>query len=139
MSRPPHHEKIHNLVLIIVNADNTAVEWLAYNQIKEICDVHEGSKLDHPFQWETLGDFTYNNPEKTLNYYFKALKLANILNLNEYIVSVNLAIAEQYRELSYFKNASDFTESANIAAQSIQDIALQEEISEMLLSLIKYV
>ena len=96
--------------MVIVNAESTYVESVAYNQIKEICNIHKGSKLDNPFQWETLGDFTYNNFEKALGYYFTAFKLADILNLNEYVVSVNLAIAKQYQELSHFKNAWGFAE-----------------------------
>ena len=138
MNRPPHHEKVHDLVLIIVNAESTEVEWAAYNQIKEICDTHQCTKLDHPFQWETLGDFTHNNPDKALVFYFKALKLAKRSNLNEYIASINFAIAEQYQELANYKKAWEFANSANVAAKSLQDLALKQEISEILLETSKY-
>lgn len=135
MNRPPHHEKIHNLVLDIINAESTDAEWVAYNQINDICVTHEGTTLDHPFQWETLGDYTYNDYKKALSFYFKALKLANSLNLNEYIASINLAIAEQYQGLANLEKAWKFASSANVAAQSLQDLALKKEISEILLKI----
>jgi len=129
------HEKIHNLVLEIVNTESFDIECAAYNKIKDICFTNENTALEHPFQWETLGDFTHDDYDRTLSFYFKALTLANRLNLNEYMASVNLAIAEIYQELSNFNEAWHFALSA---AQSIKNIVLKQEISEVLLEISKY-
>jgi hypothetical protein len=138
MNRPPHHEKIHQLVLDIVNTDDVDMELNLYNQIKDVCETHESTVLDHPFQWETLGDFTLENDHEALLIYFKALNLAKKANLNEYIASINLAIAERYIELEYFNKAWTFANSANEAAESSNDLALKQEISEILLESSKY-
>ncbi len=138
MNQPPHHEKIHILALNIVNAVSPDIEWTAYNQIQTICETHEGTTLDHPFQWETLADFTNNNPEKAIGLYIKALALAKNSNLIEYIASVNLAIAEQYLELNEPNKAWEFANSANVVAKSISDLALKQEISKILLKTSKY-
>jgi len=50
MVKPPHHEKVHQLALDIVNAEDVASELIAYNEIRQICETHEGTLLDHPFQ-----------------------------------------------------------------------------------------
>ena len=138
MYRPPHHEKIHRLVLEIVNTEDAEAERLVYNEIKEICETHENTVLDHPFQWETLGDFTYQKPELALNFYFKALKLASDANLAEYVASINLAIAEQYFEMANFSKAKVYASSANDVAKSLSNLELRQEISEILLKTSQY-
>ncbi|MBU2977505.1 hypothetical protein [Alteromonas sp. C1M14] len=138
MNRPPHHEKIHLLALEIVNAVDSNSESGAYDAIRDICETHEGTPLDHPFQWETLGDFTYTNNEKALSIYFKALELAKKSNLIEYIASINLAIACQYQELEEFNKSWEFANFANEAAKSSSDLALKHEINEILLETSKY-
>ena len=54
MNRPPHYEKIHELVLDLVNNEDFDMELNIYNQIKDVCETHEGTILDHPFP---MGDF----------------------------------------------------------------------------------
>jgi len=138
MNRPPHHEKIHQLALDLVNNDDLDMELHIYNQIKDVCETHEGTILDHPFQWETLADFTLENDHDALKIYFKALKLATKCNLTEYVASINLAVAERYMELQDFNKAWSFANSANQAAESSNDLALKQEISEILLESAKY-
>jgi SAM-dependent MidA family methyltransferase len=138
MNRPPHHEKIHQLALDFVNNEDLDIEPHIYNQIKDVCETHEDTILDHPFQWETLADFTLENDHNALKIYFKALKLATKANLTEYVASINLAIAERYMELEDFNKAWSFANSANQAAESSNDLALKQEISEILLESAEY-
>ncbi len=138
MNRPPHYEKIHQLVLDLVNNEDLDMELNIYNQIKDVCETHEGTILDHPFQWEILADFTLENDRNALKIYFKALKLAIEGNLTEYVASINLAIAERYMELEDFNKAWCFATSANQAAESSNDLALKQEISEILLESAEY-
>jgi hypothetical protein len=138
MNRPPHHEKIHQLALDLVNNEDLDMELHIYNQIKDVCKTHEGTILDHPFQWETLADFTLENDRNALKIYFKALKLAIEGNLTEYVASINLAIAERYMELEDFNKAWRFANSADQASESSNDLALKQEISEILLESAEY-
>jgi hypothetical protein len=138
MNRPPHHEKIHQLALDLVNNEDLDMELHIYNQIKDVCETHEGTILDHPFQWETLADFTLENDRNALKIYFKALKLAIEGNLTEYVASINLAIAERYMELEDFNKAWRFANSADQASESSNDLALKQEISEILLESAEY-
>jgi hypothetical protein len=138
MNRPPHHEKIHQLALDLVNNEDLDMELHIYNQIKDVCETHEGTILDHPFQWETLADFTLENDRNALKIYFKALKLAIEGNLTEYVASINLAIAERYMELEDFNKAWRFANSADQASESSNDLALKQEISEILLESVEY-
>jgi len=81
---------------------------------------------------------THNDPDKALGFYSKPLKLANSSNLNEYIASINFAIAEQYQKLANYKKAWEFANSVNAAAQSLKDLALKQEISEIIIETSKY-
>lgn len=130
---PPHHEKIHQLTLEIVNSVDDELECMAYNKILNICETHKDTVLDHPFQWETLGDFTFNDPEKSLSYYFYGLDLAQKANLNEYVGSIRLAMAEQYQELEDFEKSWECLNLANEALKTSSDLALKQEVSEALL------
>ncbi len=139
IKRPPHHEKIHQLALEIVNSENDESECLAYKEIINICEAHKSTVLDHPFQWETLGDFTFNNPEKALLYYLYGLELAQKANLNEYVGSIRLAMAEQYQELKDFEKSWECLDSANKALTTSSDLTLKQEVSEALLSASRHI
>jgi hypothetical protein len=136
MNQPPHYEKVLDLALEIVNAEDKTLEWQAYNQLNLICQTHENSDLDHPFQWETLGDYT-RDPEKALPIYFKALNLASLKGFTDYISSINLAISEQYKELSNFDKAWEYANLAQESAVKLSNLSLKQEISEMLIELSK--
>ena len=136
MNQPPHYEKVLDLALEIVNAEDKTAEWQAYNQLNLICQTHENSDLDHPFQWETLGDYT-RDPEKALPIYFKALNLAVLKGFNDYIASINLAISEQYKELRNFDKAWEYANLAQESANKLSDLSLKQDISEILIELSK--
>jgi len=101
------YEKIKGLAIELVNSsanENTQEYWSYYHQLERICLENENSGNDHPFQWESLGDFTTNN-EEALKLYAKALELAQSQNLEEYLASIYFAIAERYSELGNKKSA----------------------------------
>lgn len=136
MNRPPHYDKVLDLALEIVNAEDQSSEWRAYNQLNAICHTHENTDLDHPFQWETLGDYT-RDPEKALLIYVKALNLAKLNSFTDYVASINLAISEQYKELSNFDKAWEYANLAQESAVKLSDLSLKQEISELLIVLSK--
>ena len=75
---PELHEAVHEIVLQIVNAsavDDRRAEWAAYQELVDICESSEREGRKHPFQWETLGDFTADR-ELAIGYYEKALGYA---------------------------------------------------------------
>lgn len=135
MNRPPHHEKILKFSLNIVNAKNNAEEQEAYNQIDELCQHHKGTELDHPFQWETLADFTLNNTDEALTIYSYALKVAQCKKLTKYIASINLAIAELHYQLEDLNNASFYAHEAYKAAKLSSDLELKQHINDLITSI----
>lgn len=136
MNQPPHYEEVLDLALEIVNAEDKISEWNAYNQLNSICQTHENTSLDHPFQWETLGDYTHV-PEKALQIYFNALNLAKLKNLTDYVASINLAISEQYKELGNLDTAWEYANFAKESASKLSDLSLKQEISDLLIELSK--
>ena len=113
--KPPFYEQILELALTMTNEPSKKVYWEAHNKLRGICETHKNSTLDHPFQWETLADFTIDSGEQ-LTAYFVALELAKKYELLEYIESVATEISEIYlsqsdkgHALTYSKIAKDAT------------------------------
>jgi len=130
------YEEVKDLAIKLVNAsevDDTQEYWSLYNQLEEICSKNENGENNHPFQWETLGDFTSDNTA-ALEIYKKSLALAEELKLNEYIASVTFAMAERYGELGENKMAIQTARQANKVAENLDDLELRREISEFLLN-----
>ena len=96
--------------------------------------MQSGSKNDHPFQWETLADFTLNDVE-ALEIYTTALKLAEALQLREYSASIQLAMTERYLQLNEQDHAFTFANAANESAKNTTDLELRKQISEVLLQI----
>lgn len=135
--RPELYDPVHTLVLEIVNASavgDTRAQWAAYQEIKALCEGGEVAGNYHPFQWETLADFT-NDISLALLFYEKALGYAVALGLNEYVASICLAMAESNVKLGNVAIARSLALQANEAAVSTDDLALRKEISELLLQL----
>ena len=104
--------------------------WDAHNQLRAICETHENTILDHPFQWETLADFTHDDKER-LSAYKKAIKLAQHQNQFEYIASIGKELSEIYlgknnntQALVYYKLSKD-------ALAHIDDPDLTRELEEI--------
>tara|TARA_R110002153_G_scaffold194932_1_gene348301 strand:- start:360 stop:743 length:384 start_codon:yes stop_codon:yes gene_type:complete len=121
------------MALEMTNTDNNQSYWASYNQLREVCEKHEGTLLDHAFQWETLADFTSDKSE-AINLYLKALDLANNSEQLEYIASISLSLAELYLDLGQNDAVKIYIETANEASKQTSDLSLRTEISEFLLS-----
>ncbi|MGK8440340.1 hypothetical protein ACRS3X_23915 [Ectopseudomonas hydrolytica] len=135
--KPELHDEVHEIVLKIVNAsevDDQRTVWSAYQELVKLCEDSEKAEINHPFQWETLGDFT-SDKSIALKFYGKALDYAVSAELYEYISSICLAMAEAYLELGSLNQAKYFAAQANEAAVTTSDLELRKEISELLLQL----
>ncbi|MFI8384405.1 hypothetical protein [Pseudomonas sp. NPDC079086] len=134
---PDIHDAVHEIVLEIVNAseiEDKQTQWSAYQRLQAICESNEKSESNHPFQWETLGDFT-NDKRLALGFYEKALGYAVTGSLDGYIASICLAITEIHISLGNTTSAKDFAAQANDAALRTDDLELRKSISEVLLQL----
>ncbi|MDC7826474.1 hypothetical protein PQS90_15075 [Pseudomonas sp. BLCC-B13] len=133
--KPELYDPINELVIEIVNAseaDDKKTQWVAYQALKALCESSEERGNHHPFQWETLGDFTHDKL-LALSFYEKALSYANALALDEYIASICLAMAEANIALGNISAAESLATQANEAAIKTDDLELRRSISELLL------
>jgi tetratricopeptide (TPR) repeat protein len=121
------------MALEMTNTESNQSYWASYNQLREVCEKHEGTLLNHAFQWETLADFTSDKSE-AINLYLKALDLANNSEQLEYIASISLSLAELYLDLGQNDAVKIYIETANEASKQTSDLSLRTEISEFLLS-----
>jgi len=131
-------DEVHELALDIVEASSDhdkKSEWAAYTVLRELCEYNERTEHNHPFQWETLGDFTANN-SKAVSIYQKALDLAEDIDEIEYIASIKLALAERYFAAENYERAYQLAFQANDVAKKTDDLELRQEISELLLELV---
>jgi tetratricopeptide (TPR) repeat protein len=131
--KPPHYEFVLDMALEMTNTESNQSYWASYNQLREVCEKHEGTLLNHAFQWETLADFTSDKSE-AINLYLKALDLANNSEQLEYIASISLSLAELYLDLGQNDAVKIYIETANEASKQTSDLSLRTEISEFLLS-----
>ena len=130
------YENVKDLACDLVNASgvgDTVEHWRLYQELEKICTVNEGSIRDHPFQWETLADFT-NDDSASILIYEKAFELAKKSDLSEYMASIKLAQAERYSSIGISDLAYSVAKEANEYAKTGNDLELRKEISEFLLS-----
>ncbi|WP_431482755.1 hypothetical protein [Pseudomonas solani] len=135
--KPKLHEAVHEIVLDIVNASHAGdrrTEWDAHRRLESLCELSEQEGDEHPFQWETLGDFTADRAI-AIRFYERALRKARIARLDEYVSSICLAMAEAHLELGDTSQAMTFAIQADDAAQNSSDLELRRSISELLLML----
>jgi hypothetical protein len=123
--QPPLYDVVHGLALDITNAtaledDEQAAE--AYSLLKELCEGQEGTALDHPLQWEALGDFSEGH-EEAMQAYNKGLNCSNRLGLSEYSASTKFAMAESYFE------QSDIAEAQRLALEARAEMNNDNELS----------
>lgn len=134
---PELHEAVHDIVLDIVNAsavDDQRAQWAAYRRLAELCEASERAGSRHPFQWETLGDFTADRA-LALGFYEKALGYAREARLEDYIASICLAMAEALLDIGEVARARSAAWEAHESASRIADLELRRSISELLLRL----
>lgn len=130
----PFYDEVHGLALDIVNAssnDDEASAVEAYEKLKQLCEANEGNDLDHPLQWEALGDFS-NNPEAAMGAYKKGLACALRFNLREYTASIKFAMAESHHQQENFVEAIKFAKEAKVQADKMDDSELQAAIDGFL-------
>lgn len=133
---PGIYDKAHQLACDLVNAsevNDTQAFWNLYNELDQLCCLNENGDSNHPFQWETLADFTTDNAASIL-IYEKAFGVAEVLELHEYMASIRFAIAERLHELKLFEQAYSSAKCADEYARVTDDVELRKEISGFLLN-----
>lgn len=131
------YKKVHTLAETLMSAverKDQARFDNDYAQLKQLCEEHEGSKKDHPVQWETLADFT-DDIELALSIYEKALIKAEAISSIDFCSSIGFAIATMKLELKDKSGAVASLEKAKLACLEIEDKDLKAEIHNLLTEL----
>lgn len=136
MNIPPDmHAHVVALTDAIIDAgqagDDEAVQ-VHYAELARYCEATARSGRDHPFLWETLADFTGDDPT-AIGFYLRALPLATAANAAGYAASICLALAERYSNLEELDAARDHALQAYAYARATDDLPLRREISQFLL------
>ena len=134
---PNIYQEVKGVAVDLANAsavDDVKAQWSHYQKLQQICIENENGENNHPFQWEALGDFTSDN-NLALEIYQNALDLALRLKLDEYSASINLAMAERYRDLGDKEKAHSFAAQADVFANKLDILELRKEVSEFLLDI----
>jgi hypothetical protein len=128
------YDKVRDLSVNIVNASENQqpdLESKAYLELKTLCESNQYSDLDHPIQWEALGDFS-ENPVDALAAYKKGLACSEKLELTEYKASILFAMAECYLEQGKIDDAAQFSLLAQHQAEGGKNEQLKSAIREFL-------
>ena len=120
-------EKLAQEMMAAAEADNEEQFYALYDQLKQLCLEHQGSKKDHPVLWETLGDFSEENDD-AIDAYNQAYELAEQMKDNEYKASIQYALAQRYLEEDRKAEAGEALAKAAKFASFTGDAELQEEI-----------
>lgn len=102
-----------------------------YDELESLCIEHDGSKKDHPVQWEALADFT-EEFEDAIEIYEKALELAVKLKAFDYQASILFSMARVYVELDKSESARSSAEKALEVAKKANDEQITSEIQSWL-------
>lgn len=128
------YKNVHSLandLLDAANKDDTALFKQHYNALKALCEENEDGDKNHPVQWETLADFT-EEVEDALVYYEKALTLAHEINANDYITSINYAMASMLNEFGKTHEALEAAKQADKHANKQEDDELKQEVKNLI-------
>ncbi len=129
------HEQILDFAWRIVDASqpiDRRAKWRLYGELRDYCESVAASGRDHPFLWETLGDFT-SDDRAALGIYARALALATAAGAIEYEASILFALAERHSCLGEAAKAYDYASQANEYAMQTDDLDLRRSISRFLL------
>ncbi len=107
--------------------------WVHYNALRDYCEAQSLDGYDHPFLWESLGDFTIDD-NAAIPLYLRALDAATSEDARDYRVSARLALAERYRSKGQEDLARQYAIAADDEAHGLSDLELRREISKFLLS-----
>lgn len=114
-----------------VEKENAPLFHTLYDELESLCIEHDGSKKDHPMQWEALADFT-EDFEDAIEIYEKALEMAKANREFDYQASIQFSMARVFVELEKSESAQKSAEAALDAAVKAQDAELESEIKEWL-------
>ena len=136
MNIPPDiHARVVELTNALIDAeqsDDTGASEAVYEELRSYCESLAAAGRDHPFLWETLADFTGDDPT-AIDFYRRALPLATAANAAGYAASICLALAERHSNLDAFDAARDYALQADAFAQAMDDLPLRRDISQFLL------
>ena len=127
----PQYEKIQFLTSQLTEAlskhSTTKVNELRL-ELKMLCNRHYKTKLDHPFQWEVLGDLAETDQE-ALQAYKKGFACAQRMKLPEYAERIKFAMAETYFEQDNITKAYKLASEA-VSATNKNFNALQKAVNK---------
>ncbi|MBB6096163.1 hypothetical protein HNQ60_005054 [Povalibacter uvarum] len=103
-----------------------------YNELREVVDGEVASGNPHPFLFETLADFTDDDPT-ALDLYQRGLDYADRPDAAAYRASILLSMAERHRTMGNASMARECAGRAEEAAKLVDDPELRKQISEFLL------
>ncbi|MGH8054779.1 MAG: hypothetical protein ACREP4_12760 [Stenotrophomonas sp.] len=129
------HERVVELTNAIIHAGQSGDAEAGesrYQELSDYCDAVAADGRDHPFLWETLGDFT-DDDHDAIGLYLRALPLAISANAADYAASICLAVAERHSNLDAFDAARDYAQQAAAFASSTDDAPLRALINQFLL------
>ena len=128
------YKTVHELaekLMVAANKDDERTFGLFYEQLNKICVDNENTKKDHPVQWETLDDFTYELEDAVVNY-DKALLMAIDIDSHDFIASIGYSMATLQLELKLESEAIKNLEIAKISSNEIEDKELKAQIHDLL-------
>ncbi len=135
--RAPLHDDINCLAINLLHAAENGKpkdEAKAYHALKALCEEHRGGELDHPLQWEALGDFSAGH-EQAIAAYARGLQCAERLGIDEYLASINLAMAEAQCEAGDEAAALAHVQQALQYCDGLDDAELGEAVGQLLAQL----
>jgi hypothetical protein len=126
-------ERVMEFASLLANEEQTDKYWAHYNALKDYCETQSLGGHDHPFLWESLGDFTTDD-SAAIPLYLRALDAANADDAREYRVSIRFTLAERFRRKGQEELAIQYAIAADDEARDLDDLELRREISKFLLS-----
>jgi len=133
----PLYDEIHCLTLNLLRAaegNDRKGEAKAFQALKVLCADNADTEADHPLQWEALGDFS-NNVEQAITAYETGLACAERAGLDEYIASLNFALAEVFAEQQDLARALKHAQQASELSEQLDDSKFAEAVSELVAQL----
>jgi hypothetical protein len=118
---------------LLANEDRTERYWANYNALRDYCEAQSLAGYNHPFLWESLGDFTTSD-DAAIPLYLRALEVATKDDAREYRVSIRFALAERYRAIGKEDLALEYAIAADDEARGLGDLELRRNISRFLLA-----
>ncbi|MDX1489753.1 MAG: hypothetical protein R3332_00550 [Pseudohongiellaceae bacterium] len=125
-------EDIQALTQLIIEANDAgdeAAEEATYERLRQLCHDSRNSNRNHPLQWEALGDFAASFDDAVAAYE-EGLQLAQKFKMQDFIASIQFALAEAFHHNGDDAKAREWLASAEDAVQSCDDYQLKGAITE---------